>query len=407
MDKQSTPILIHLDYCLTPLNRVNNAAIVIENGIIRALGGYSAFVQKEKYRVFHLHGCYALPGFVDTHLSGAKSYDIMHADSSDKLELMTIALARHGVTSFVPSTQSTSNEHILNVVRTLADQVNNDDLEGAIPIGIHIEGPFISQAKRGAHMEKFIQKVDLDLTKQIIEASKGTIKIFTFAPELKKVDQLIDLLVEHKIVPCMGHTMASRLEIKDAVQHGANRCLHLYNGMEPLQQRKVGLAAISLIDDRIWVEIIPDGVHSHWGMLELACRCKRKDRLVAISNATEAAGLEDGTYHLGDREILVKNGQSTLPDGTIAGSTNFLDENYRNLLKHTQLTMEEAAACCTLNPALSIGARERGKIKPGKRADLVIMNEDHEVQMTIVNGRIAYQHESVTIAELNETADAL
>ena len=171
-----------------------------------------------------------------------------------------------------------------------------------------------------------------------------------------------------------------------------------HNGMEPLNQRKVGLAAIALIDERIWVEIIPDGVHSHWGMLELACRSKSKDKLVAISNATEASGLPDGQYKLNNRTIIVEKGKLTLEDGTIAGSNSFLDQNYRNLLDHTDLTQEEAAACCSLNAAKSIGASDRGSIKPGKRADLVVLDKEfHEVQMTIVNGRIAYSRMDKTV----------
>ncbi len=383
-------LLLQLDYCLTPTTRINNAAIVIRDGCILALGGYSAFVHPENYDLFEMPDCYALPGFIDTHISGAARFDSMHAASNPDLDEMSEALAAHGVTSFVPTTHSSPHDHLLAVVEALEARVDDDSLPGAIPAGLHIDGPFISVEKRGAHQEEYLAPIDLGKTREIIQAGRGKIKIFTFAPELEHAVKLSELLCEHDIVPCMGHTVAGYQQVISAIEAGASRCLHLYNGMEPLQQRKVGLAAIALLDDRVWVELIPDGVHSHWGMLDLACRCKAKDKLIAISNSTEAAGLPDGRYHLGDRVIIVKKGRVTLESGTIAGSANFLDQNYRNMLKHTYLSQEEVAACFTLNAAQSVGLHDRGRLKPGKRADLVILNQEHEVQLTLVNGRIVY-----------------
>ncbi len=383
-------ILIHLDYCLTPNTRINNAAIVIRDGRINSVGGYSAFVHTENYDVLEMPGCYALPGFIDTHISGAAQFDIMHANTSPNIDKMSQALAEHGVTSFLPTTHSSAHDHLLAVVEALREQAGNEDLPGAVPMGIHIDGPFISMAKRGAHQERYVSPVDLGLAREIIETGADKVMIFTFAPELDQSLELIELLCEHGISPCMGHTIASQDQVTQAVDAGANRCLHVYNGMEPLQQRKVGLAAISMIDKRIWVELIPDGIHSHWGMLELACRCKTVEKMVGISNSTEAAGLTDGKYHLGDRVIMVRDSHVTLEDGTIAGAANFLDQNYRNMMRHTEMTQEQAAACFTMNPASSVGVRDRGRIKPGKRADLVILDGDHKVQMTVVQGRIVY-----------------
>lgn len=391
-------LLIHLDYCLTPTTRINNAAIVIKDHKILAVGGYSAFVHPENFDIIEMTDCYAIPGFVDTHISGAARFNCMHEDIETGMEPLSAILAEHGVTSFLPTTSTHSQDHLKNIISKIKPNLENYHLNGAVPIGFHIDGPFINNEKRGAHREEYISDIDLGFVREIIEEADDNIRIFTFAPELDNTIELIELLSAHNIVPCMGHTLASEFDVIHAVNAGANRCLHLFNGMEPLMQRKVGLAAISLIDERIWVEIIPDGIHSHWGMLELACRSKSKDKLVAISNATEAAGLPDGQYKLGNRNIRVDSGRLTLADGTIAGSNSFLDQNYRNLLDHTDLTQEEAAACCSLNPALSIGAADRGRIKPGKRADLVILDKEfHEVQMTIVNGRLAYSRMDKTV----------
>jgi N-acetylglucosamine-6-phosphate deacetylase len=391
-------LLIHLDYCLTPSTRINNAAIVIRDHKILAVGGYSAFVHPENFDIIEMTDCYAIPGFIDTHISGAARFSCMNDDITVGMEPLSAILAEHGVTSFLPTTSSQSPEHLMKVIDNVMPRIDDYHLNGAVPIGFHIDGPFLNMEKRGAHRPEHVKPIDLAMVREMIEASKGNIRVFTFAPELDRSTELIELLCEYDISPCMGHTLASEFEVALAVNAGANRCLHLFNGMEPLMQRKVGLAALSLIDERIWVEIIPDGIHSHWGMLELACRCKPKDKLVAISNATEAAGLPDGKYKLGQRSIIVEGGKVTLDNGTIAGSNSFLDQNYRNLLQHTELTQEEAAACCSLNAAKSIGSDDRGKIKPGKRADLVILDkEHHQVQMTIVNGRLAYSRMDKTV----------
>ena len=388
MDNKS--LLIHLDYCLTPTMRINNAAIVVRDHRILAVGGYSAFVHPENFEVIDLPNCYATPGLIDTHISGAARFDCMHAPTNPSLDAMSLALAEHGVTAFLPTTHSSAHEHLLAVIEALNRHVHSDTLPGAVPIGLHVDGPFISQERRGAHLAKYVTDIDLGQVREILATGKGNIKILTYAPELEHAVELTEILRHANISPCLGHTAADQDQVMAAVEAGANRCLHLYNGMEPLQQRKVGLAAIALIDDRMWVEVIPDGIHSHWGMIELACRCKPKERLVCISNSTEAAGLADGCYHLGDRVIQVREGHVTLDDGTIAGSANFLDQNYRNLLAHTMLSQEEAVGCFTLNAATSIGVTDRARIKPGQRADLAIFNAAHEVQMTIVNGRIVF-----------------
>ena len=387
-------LLVHLKYCLTPTNRINNAAIVIRQGGILAVGGYSAFTHTENYNVIDMPDCYAIPGFIDTHIYGAGGYDCMHADTNPNIAVMSELLAMHGVTSFIPTTQSADHKKLLSVIEALAS-ICNDDMPGAVPVGIHIEGPYLSLAKRGAHPEIHIRPINVKEAKGMIKAGKGAIKIFTFAPELDGALKLTELLVKNHIIPSMGHTVANQEEVIRAIDCGASRCSHLFNGMEPLRQRKVGLAAIAMTDERLWVELIVDGVHINPRMIDLACRCIAKNKLVCVSNSVEAAGLDqEGIYQLGEEEIHIERGTSRLVDGVIAGSIEFLDQNFRHLLSFSHLTDAEAASCFTLNVAKSVGLSDRGEIKPGKRADLVIMNQSHEVLMTIVAGKIVYRKEN-------------
>lgn len=386
-------LLIHLDYCLTPTMRLNNAAIVISDERIFAVGGFSAFTETEQYELVEMTDCYALPGFVDTHIYGAGGFDCMHADTTINLDSMSMTLAEHGVTTFIPTTQSASPDKLQAVVTRLADACDTHQ-PGAIAAGIHIEGPFLSLGKRGAHSAKYIRPISLTEAEPLIKCGRGHVKIFTFAPELDNSLKLVELLCHYHVTPAMGHTLAGQDAVMNAIERGARRCSHIYNGMEPLQQRRVGLAAIAMIDDRLWVELIVDGVHIHQMMIDLACRCIAKDKLVCISNSTEAGGLSDGRYRLGDDDILVEGGVSTLADTQIiAGATQLLDDNFRHLLAFSHLSETEAAAACTLNPARSVGLNDRGEIKPGKRADIVILDRDHNVQMTIVGGRIVYRRQ--------------
>ena len=387
----SEELLVHLKYCLTPTNRINNAAIVISDGHVLALGGYTAFTQTASYRVIDMPDCHAIPGFIDTHIYGAGGFDSMHADTNCNIADMSSLLAKHGVTSFIPTTQSADRHKLIAVVKALADVCHNP-MPGAIPVGIHIEGPYLSIAKRGAHPENHIRPINLKEAEEIIESGNSLIKIFTFAPELNGAAELIELLVKNDIVPSMGHTVANQEQVMAAINAGASRCSHLFNGMEPLRQRKVGLAATAMTDERLWVELIVDGVHIHPRMIDLACRCIAKDKLVCISNSVEAAGLDqEGIFQLGEEQILVEKGRTRSVDGVIAGSIEFLDQNFRHLLAYSHLTDAEAAACFTLNAAKSVGLLDRGELKPGKRADLVIMNQSHEVLMTIVAGEIVYR----------------
>ena len=387
----SEELLVHLKYCLTPTNRINNAALVISDGQILAVGGYSAFTQTANYRVIDMPDCYAIPGFIDTHIYGAGGYDCMHADTNSNIAAMSKLLASHGVTSFIPTTQSADHPKLIAVVKALANLCHRP-MPGAIPVGIHIEGPYLSIAKRGAHPQNHIRPINLNEAEEIVEAGNQLIKIFTFAPELDGSQELIKYLVKNKIVPSMGHTVANQEDVMLALNSGALRCSHLFNGMEPLRQRQVGLAAAAMTDERLWVELIVDGVHIHPQMIDLACRCIAKNKLVCISNSVEAAGLDqEGFFQLGDEQIFVEKGRTRSVDGVIAGSIEFLDQNFRHLLSYSHLTDTEATSCFTLNAAKSVGLSDRGEIKPGKRADLVIMNQSDEVLMTIVGGEIVYR----------------
>lgn len=380
-----------IDFCLTPQKYIPHAGILCEGNYILAIGGASAFAHEEGLEVIELQGVYALPGFIDTHIHGAGGFDSTTADNPESdIEMMCKTLASHGVTSFVPSIISGPTEKMLSTISALVGMLGKKH-EGAEPIGIHVEGPFLNKRKHGSQYQKDIRKIDLGEALELITAGKKLIKTMTFAPELKDSVKLIELLLENNIIPSMGHSLADEPAVLKAVDAGAIRCTHIYNGMPPLHQRAVGLTAVALTDDRIHVEIILDGFHLHPRMVDLVCRSKPKDKLIGISDAIEGTGLRDGTYHLGRTALIVKKGRSTTTQGTLAGTTLTLERGWRHLITFSHMDKRDAAACFTINPARSLSLNDRGELHPGKRADIAFFDsKTNNAKLSVCEGRIIF-----------------
>lgn len=389
MDKKRSLYLV--DYCLTPYKNISSAGILCENDKILAIGGKTAFDVEDEMKVMDLKGCYAVPGFIDTHIHGAGGFDSTTAyDSRTNLNMMRKVLARHGVTSFVPTIVSEPIDKMLSAVSSLV-QMMDEEYEGAEPVGIHLEGPFLNQEKHGSQQSKHIISIDLGLAKEFIAEGKQKIKLVTFAPELDKSVKLIELLLENNIIPSMGHSIAGEEQVLTAVDAGARRCTHLFNGMPPLHQRNMTLTAVALTDDRITIEMILEGTVLHPRMVELACRSKPHDKVVGVSDAIQGAGMRDGKYYLGESEINVRDGLSTTKDGTIAGTTLTLEIGWDHLVTYTHLNRTEAAACFSINPANNINLFDRGEICPGKIADISFLRSDNNrPQMTVKKGKIIF-----------------
>jgi N-acetylglucosamine-6-phosphate deacetylase len=358
---------------------------------VLAVGGASAFNKEMGLKVVEMKGVYAVPGFIDTHIHGAGRFDSsLAADPDQNIKTMCDTLVSHGITSFLPTIVSNTPEKMMATVEALAKTMEDGKCP-CEPVGIHVEGPFLNSEKQGAQQESYLREVDLGEAREMITAARNRIKIMTFAPELKNAVPLVETLMEHDIIPSMGHSLANEKEFLRAVDAGASRCTHLFNGMPPLHQREVGLTAMSLVDNRISVELILDEKLIHPRMIELACRAKPKDKIIGISDAVEGAGLSDGEYHLGECEIEVRQGKVTTKEGTIAGTIQTLEKGWRHLAEASHMPMTKAAACLTVNPAKSVGLPHRGEIRPGYIADIAFFNSnDHKPRMTVSRGKVVF-----------------
>jgi len=383
-------------YCLTPQQRIDHCAVLCENRRILAVGGASAFNMDAELEVYKLPDAYIMPGFIDTHIHGGGGFDASRASSGDvSIQAMSALLASRGITGFVPTVVSLNPQNMLQQISALAAMFDNN-MPGAEPVGIHLEGPFINPQKRGAQDSSSIRTIDMGFARELIAAGQGRIRRVTFAPELQQAEQLVELLCENDIQPSMGHSIADEAETLRAIDAGARCCTHLFNGMPPLEQRNISITAVALTDDRVTTELIIDGRHLHPRMIELACRCKPSSKLVAISDATMASGMPDGNYWIGDSPIVVENGFSHTNEGRLAGTTTLLDNGWHSLMNYANTDETYAAGSVSLNPALSMNLHDRGILRPGTRADLAIFEQGtNRLLMTVCRGDIVYQADGI------------
>ena len=381
-----------VDYLVTPDEKISNAAVLCENEKIIAVGGLSGFELEEGLEVVRFDNAYMTPGFIDTHIHGAGGCDCSIIERSPRtLGDMSLTLCRCGVTGFVPTMVSNTPDEMLGNLEHLVSEIRRPQ-NGAEPLGIHIEGPFLNPCKSGSQPVELLSRIDLNFAEELFKTGNGLVKIMTFAPELENSDKLIELMRAYNVIPSMGHSVAGADETLRAIDAGASRCTHLFNGMQPLHQRDLGLASIVLTDNRVTAELIIDGRHVHPRMVDLACRCKRPDRIVGISDGTMAAMMPDGEYHIGKTMIKVVNGFSQTSGGALAGTTTMLNSGWHSLMSSGHLEETRAARAVTANPAAELMLEDRGYLRPGQRADIAIFERGtNSLLMTVVRGNIVYR----------------
>lgn len=375
------------DYCLTPHVHIPNAGILCEEKKIIAVGGASAFSLDEPgLHVIDLTDAYATPGFIDSHIHGGGGYDTAKALEPDAdINILCRHLAMHGITTFLPTLMSYPRDKMIALTAKLAELVE-DSHEGADPCAINLEGPFINVRKCGSQNPEAICSIDMGYARELIAAGNGRIKLLTFAPELKDADKLIELLLENGVIPSMGHSMASPEEVLRAIDAGARRCTHLYNGLPPLHHRISSITDVVLTHNDIAVELIVDGAHIDPRMVDITARVKPNDKIIGISNAIEFENTD------GSRYFKKEDGLVYTRSGVIAGTTMTLETGWAHLKNYSNMPGNLAAACFTSNPAQDLGLITRGEIRPGKRADITFFDlETNNVCMTVSNGSIVYK----------------
>lgn len=331
-----------------------------------------------------------VPGFIDKHIHGANHSDGMYDTEEDILNIAT-TIAKEGVTSFLVTTMTQTKENITKALANIKNYIANDRKEGAQALGIHLEGPFICTKYKGAQVEECIVPCDVETFKYYQEVSGNNIKQVTLAYE-ENGKELVKYLKSQGIVASIGHTNATSEEAFEGFEMGITSATHTYNAMRGIHHREVGTLGAVLLDDNVYAELIPDLIHVSGNAIKLLFKCKNKDHVIAITDGIESKHLPDGMYHLGGQEVFVNHGEARLQDGTLAGSTLFMNVGLRNLKNVMKLSIEDTVDLATKNPAINLGIYDtKGSIKVGKDADFAIIDEDFNVYESVNRGNIIFK----------------
>jgi N-acetylglucosamine-6-phosphate deacetylase len=374
----------------TPLERIEQPLVLVEGrSIVEITSRTHRELPKDCRSVDFRDGILA-PGFIDIHIHGGAGHDVMET-STDTLPHLERLLARHGVSSYFPTTVTAPLDPTLSALAQLADAIEASDRGlqltelRARPVGIHLEGPFISHSRRGVHPPENLLTPSLATFDHFWQAARGHIRVLTIAPELSGATEVIAEAAKRGVCVSLGHSDADLNSTRSAVTAGARHATHTFNAMRPLDHRDPGILGEVLTDSRLSADIIADGIHLDPAVVDLFLKAKGPDGSVLITDATAATGMPDGRYRLGSFEVEVKDGRC-LAGGKLAGSVLTMDRAVRNVMQFAQWDLQKALRLATLNPARVAGLDSGGFLKPGAPADLLVLTPKGEVRNTMIHG---------------------
>ncbi len=332
-----------------------------------------------------------LPGFVDQHIHGAGGSDGMDGTVED-ISIIAKTIAAEGTTSFVVTTMTQSPENITKAMEAVKTYREMNPDEGARVVGVHLEGPFIAAAHKGAQPLEYVKAPDITAFDGYNAASGNAIRIVTLAPEVDGAEEFIRHLTAQGIVSSIGHTGAKYPDIEKAVSNGANNVTHTYNAQTALHHREIGTVGSAMLLDELNCELIADTIHVSVPAMRLLVKNKPVDKISLITDAMRAKGIPDGVSELGGQVVYVKNGEARLEDGTLAGSVLRMNRAVQNMVEKVGVPFTQAVDYATINPARMLKIdNEAGSIEVGKRADFTVLNANYDVVLTIRGGKAIYQ----------------
>ena len=332
-----------------------------------------------------------VPGFIDNHIHGAYGVDTNDSDQEGLKRIMQ-GLVSEGVTSFCPTTVTQSRDVLIKALESVA-YVSQQIVKGSQIVGVHLEGPFLNKAYKGAQPEQHIIEPSVEVFKEFYEASQGLIKIITMATELDTNYDLTHYCVEHGVAVSIGHSSATYDEAMLAVAHGASCMTHVFNGMSGIHHRQYNLAGAAHRISGVYGEIIADGNHVVWPAIHTLMMAKGPYHNILITDALSVKGSRQGDYDLGGQNIEVREDGSAYLKGTntLSGSTLKMNIGLRNLVEHAQVPIQYAINAATINPASLLKLNhKKGKLAYNYDADMVVLDSDYEVLATYVLGECVY-----------------
>jgi N-acetylglucosamine-6-phosphate deacetylase len=326
-------------------------------------------------------------GFIDLQVNGGFGVEV--SDSAEAIVHLSRQLPATGVTAFLPTLVSSTADIYPRACEAF---LSGREGPGALPLGLHLEGPFLSQRRAGAHRATAIEEASESVFEAFLE--NGVLRLVTLAPEASGGLERIRRLRSNGVVVSLGHTDATYEEFVKGVDAGAAMATHLYNAMSGFSHRAPGAVGAALVDERVTVGLIADGVHCHPVSVRLAVKAKGAERVALVTDSIAGAGMQPGVYQLDGRDILVDETLAKLPDGKLAGSVLSLDQAVRNVVEWSGISVAEACRMASEVPARVLGLGSKGILAPGKDADLVLLDDDLHVSSTLRDGAPIYQRES-------------
>ncbi|RPF54288.1 N-acetylglucosamine-6-phosphate deacetylase [Aquisalibacillus elongatus] len=359
-----------------------NYYVGIDGEYITEVGTEPRFKQAP---VYYEEGNYICPGLIDVHIHGVHGLDFMDVDQPKRFSTMASHLARHGVTSFLATSRTSSMEDLL----LFLDEVSHFDHQNSQILGVHLEGPWISEKYRGAQPTSYIRPFSEDDLSTIIKPYHSLIKKITLAPELVEHTSRIQEVEELGIRLSMGHTDASFDTVQHVTEQGVHHMTHTFNAMSPFHHRTPGAAAAALYFKDINTEIIADSLHVHPAIIKLLYNTKGKDYVVVVSDCTGYDHLEDGTYHMRGKTLIKRGKGIYLEQGNLAGSSLLLIQMLKVLVEQCNIPIEDVIYMMTQTPIKTLTVNQKvGQLKKGYRANAIVLDHTYQLKYTIVNGAV-------------------
>ncbi len=371
----------------TPLDEIEHPLVVVEDGRIVEISSRTEKTTSGPATDFG--DAILAPGFIDIHIHGGAGLDLMRAEPSE-LPRLGKFLASHGVTGYFPTTVAAPLDATCTALNRLADAIEGAAQPGnaaeSRPLGIHLEGPFLSHKRRGVHPPENLIAPTVATFDRLWQAARGHVRVLTIAPELPGAMEVIAEAARRNVCVSIGHSDSDAPTAQQAVNAGARHATHTFNAMRPLDHRDPGIIAEVLTDDRLTADMIVDGIHVAPQVVQLFLDAKGVDRAVLITDAIAATGMPDGRYQLGPIEVDVKDGKCT-SNGSLAGSVLTMDRAVRNVTKFSCWSLRNAVRAATLNAASAVGlGGSIGTLTVGAEANFVVLSPNGEVQKTFVRG---------------------
>jgi len=389
MNIPTQQLLIENARLFTPDQAELTGWLLAESGLIRAIGFGNTpdFSHETSLHSLDAQGNMLLPGFIDLHVHGAMGHEVMDASSSG-LEEMARFYASHGVTSFLATTWTASRPSIMKALG-LVKQMQGQIRGGATLLGAHLEGPYLNPTRCGAQDVNLIRRAEKEEALKFLET--GVIRLLALAPEFDENLWLIEECVRRGITVSAAHTTANYEQMQRAAKHGISHLTHCFNAMQGLGHRELGTVGAAMTLPQISCELIADNIHVHPAAQKILVAVKNPSGVILVTDAIRATGLPAGDYMLDDRSIHIQNGAVRLPDGTLAGSVLTMERALQNVCSATGRALAEVWIMSSLNAARAIGvSSHKGSLEVGKDADLVLLDESFNVNLTVVEGEIVF-----------------